>query len=227
MLLQSRSLGREQHALPLNQRIRLKARRALSPSVLAQYHASSSGLVSTPHSGYHYDGSPRRFFEGWYWKVTIPDESKAVKDSFALIYSVEDPAGGSLQGGVGVQLMGPNDTYICQFSRDTNCFWADRNKLALGAALRSRGGVVPRSMTSPVRHNNKGFAWAHVHAAFIHAHTQLAQLLCHRQSSAALWSMASRHRPCCSRALSSPMRQAQQVGMCLKAQFGTHSHTYL
>ena len=25
--------------------------------------------VRVPHCGYHYDGEPRRFFEGWYWKV--------------------------------------------------------------------------------------------------------------------------------------------------------------
>ncbi len=28
--------------------------------------------VLTPHSGYHFDGLPRRFFEGWYWKVRMP-----------------------------------------------------------------------------------------------------------------------------------------------------------
>ena len=31
--------------------------------------ASHNGL-RTPHSGYHYDGTDRRFFEGWYFKVT-------------------------------------------------------------------------------------------------------------------------------------------------------------
>lgn len=25
--------------------------------------------IPTPHSGYHFDGSDRRFFEGWYFKV--------------------------------------------------------------------------------------------------------------------------------------------------------------
>ena len=30
--------------------------------------------VKVPHCGYHYDGAPRRFFEGWYWKVcTTPN----------------------------------------------------------------------------------------------------------------------------------------------------------
>ena len=27
--------------------------------------------VRVPHCGYHYDGAPRRFFEGWYWKVIV------------------------------------------------------------------------------------------------------------------------------------------------------------
>lgn len=41
--------------------------------------------VSVPHCGYHFDGSDRRFFEGWYWKVQIPE----CNDSFALIFSIE------------------------------------------------------------------------------------------------------------------------------------------
>jgi hypothetical protein len=49
-----------------------------------------------PHAGYHFDGSRRRFFEGWYWKLTDP----ASGDSFALIYSIEDPPGGTEHAGV-------------------------------------------------------------------------------------------------------------------------------
>ncbi len=82
----------------------------------------------TPHSGYHFDGSNRRFFEGWYFKVCSSSltiivhealsDSRRVQalplglvpprgnyrcaaqvtlpgsgQSFALIYSVADPAG--------------------------------------------------------------------------------------------------------------------------------------
>jgi len=28
--------------------------------------------TQTPHSGYHWDGSSRRF-EGWYYRVTLPE----------------------------------------------------------------------------------------------------------------------------------------------------------
>lgn len=58
-------------------------------------------------------------FEGWYFKVTLPGDGQ----SFALIYSVEDPAGqgaGPLgagrHAGVGVQVMGPDDGYLLQYS---------------------------------------------------------------------------------------------------------------
>lgn len=44
-------------------------------------------------------------------QVTIPENGQ----SFALIYSIEDPADPrSPVGGVGAQVMGPDDGYICQ-----------------------------------------------------------------------------------------------------------------
>ncbi|KAG2489345.1 hypothetical protein HYH03_012175 [Edaphochlamys debaryana] len=56
--------------------------------------------------------------------------------SFALIYSIEDPLGNTTQAGVGLQVMGPDDGYICQFSPDVNTFWAARNRPALGATFK-------------------------------------------------------------------------------------------
>ncbi len=53
----------------------------------------------TPHKGYHYTGQRGRFFEGWYWRVTLPGDA----ESFALIYSIEDPRGGEFSG-VGAQV---------------------------------------------------------------------------------------------------------------------------
>lgn len=35
-----------------------------------------SNDLTTPHSGYHFDGSRDRFFEGWYWKV-VTDQMPA------------------------------------------------------------------------------------------------------------------------------------------------------
>ncbi|AQK69853.1 putative tocopherol cyclase, chloroplastic [Zea mays] len=43
--------------------------------------------LRTPHSGYHFDGTARPFFEGWYFKVSIPE----CRQSFCFMYSVENP----------------------------------------------------------------------------------------------------------------------------------------
>ena len=37
----------------------------------ADLSSQTTKLEPTPHSGYHFDGSPRRFFEGWYFKVRL------------------------------------------------------------------------------------------------------------------------------------------------------------
>ena len=149
--------------------------------------AAARSFQPPPHSGYHFDGSPRRFFEGWYFKVDLPrleqqqnegggreataggggagrgDEgdgrnkggsggsgTSSSTDSLALIYSVEDP-GDASSGvrGVGVQLMGPGDGYLCQFSRDTRAFWADPRRLALGACLAAQATDAAGGAASP------------------------------------------------------------------------------
>jgi tocopherol cyclase len=102
----------------------------------------------TPHKGYHFAGrQAERFFEGWYWRITLPGDAK----SFALIYSIEDPLGDGVFSGVGAQVMGPDDGYILQYSKDVSTFWADRGRLALGASFQPTeaggascvGGMLP------------------------------------------------------------------------------------
>lgn len=109
----------------------------------------------TPHSGYHFDGTSRRFFEGWYFKVSIPE----AKQSFAWMYSVEDPGttlnlnpnpnplGSLFQGtsfpGVGAQIMGADDKYLHQFDENVAPFWGSRHELALGHTFTSNGRVSP------------------------------------------------------------------------------------
>eukprot|EP00250_Pteridium_aquilinum_P011067 c19816_g1_i1 orf=127-1464(+) len=112
---------------------------------------SPQRALKTPHSGYHFDGSKRRFFEGWYFKVSIPEE----KQSFAFMYSVEDPAfTGSVSQfeqlvygprfpGVGAQVMGADDGYICEYSQETGSFWGSRHELALGNTFKTKLGQKP------------------------------------------------------------------------------------
>jgi tocopherol cyclase len=82
----------------------------------------------TPHSGYHWDGSNRRFFEGWYYRVTLPE----IGQTCAFMYSIEDPSGGKPHSGGAAQILGPNDEYLCRTFPDVHKFWANRNTLALG-----------------------------------------------------------------------------------------------
>lgn len=91
------------------------------------YQATPSRL-QTPHSGYHWDGSDRRFFEGWYYRVTLPDCGQ----TFAFMYSIEDPIGGKPNSGGAAQILGPNDEYLCRTFPNVHTFWAWKHALGLG-----------------------------------------------------------------------------------------------
>jgi tocopherol cyclase len=84
--------------------------------------------LQTPHSGYHWDGSTRRFFEGWYYRVTLPEPGQ----TFAFMYSIEDPVGNQPYSGGAAQILGPNDEYLCRTFPDVKTFWAWREALGLG-----------------------------------------------------------------------------------------------
>lgn len=94
--------------------------------------------LRTPHSGYHFDGTTRKFFEGWYFKLSIPER----RQSFCFMYSVESPSFrkpltplevaqyGSRFTGVGAQILGADDKYICQFSPESQFFWGSNDFLS-------------------------------------------------------------------------------------------------
>lgn len=83
--------------------------------------------LQTPHSGYHWTGADSRFFEGWYLRLTLPDPG----ESFAFMYSIEDPQGGTPYSGGTAQILGPRHEYLCRTFPDVNLFWGDRHALAL------------------------------------------------------------------------------------------------
>ncbi|MBW4506454.1 MAG: tocopherol cyclase family protein [Scytonematopsis contorta HA4267-MV1] len=89
---------------------------------------ATARTLQTPHSGYHWDNSSRRFFEGWYYRITLPQE----RQTFAFMYSIEDPIGGKFHSGGAAQILGPNDEYLIRTFPDVTTFWASRDKLALG-----------------------------------------------------------------------------------------------
>ncbi|NET71797.1 MAG: tocopherol cyclase [Sphaerospermopsis sp. SIO1G2] len=99
--------------------------------------------LQTPHSGYHWDGTSRRFFEGWYYRVTLPE----ICQTFAFMYSIEDPIGGKLHSGGAAQVLGPDDEYLCRTFPDVDKFWASREELGLGHWGKTNSAISPRYLT--------------------------------------------------------------------------------
>ncbi|XP_059460050.1 tocopherol cyclase, chloroplastic-like isoform X2 [Corylus avellana] len=119
--------------------------------------------LRTPHSGYHFDGSTRKFFEGWYFKVSIPER----RQSFCFMYSVENPAfskkltafevaqHGPRYTGVGAQILGANDKYICQYSEESQNFWGSRHELILGNTFIAEKELKPPNKEVPPQEFSK------------------------------------------------------------------------
>jgi hypothetical protein len=113
--------------------------------IILQNKATSDSLVETPHAGRHFLPSHpafrrpwlrqlfwksrRRFMEGWYYRLTLVEE----KVSFAFILSIEDPGIKSSDFTLAcIQVVGPDDTYLVQASKDDTKFWALSKTQALG-----------------------------------------------------------------------------------------------
>lgn len=88
----------------------------------------SQNNFKTPHSGYHWNYITPNYFEGWYFRLTLPE----IKQTFAFMYSIEDPLGEQLKSGGAVQILGIDETYLFRTFIDVHKFFADQNNLALG-----------------------------------------------------------------------------------------------
>ncbi len=120
--------------------------------------------LQTPHSGYHWEGGDRRFFEGWYYRVTLPD----CGHTFAFMYSIEDPAGGSPYSGGAAQILGPHNDYLCRTFPDVQQFWAWPQALGLGhwrsppeMAQKPAQYLPPEQFMQQVREGYQGTATLH------------------------------------------------------------------
>jgi len=84
--------------------------------------------LKTPHSGYHWNQVTPRYFEGWYFRLTLPE----IKQTFAFMYSVEDPLDQQPNSGGAVQILGIDEAYLIRTFPDVQRFFADKNNLAFG-----------------------------------------------------------------------------------------------
>ncbi|GFH61317.1 tocopherol cyclase [Chaetoceros tenuissimus] len=72
----------------------------------------------------------KRFMEGWYYRLTIPESNV----SFAFIFSIEDPFESELSLSC-VQVMGPNDEYVVQAEPSHEKFWAFAHSQSFGCVF--------------------------------------------------------------------------------------------
>ncbi|KAK4277004.1 hypothetical protein QN277_015077 [Acacia crassicarpa] len=79
--------------------------------------------LRTPHSGYHFDGTTRKFFEVAQY--------------------------GPRSTGVGAQILGADDKYICQYSEESQNFWGSRHELILGSTFVAKQNMKPPNSEVP------------------------------------------------------------------------------
>ena len=84
--------------------------------------------LQTPHSSYHWDGITKNFFEGWYLRVTLPE----IEQTFAFMYSIENPLGDNSYSGGAVQILGFEEQYICRTLPNVEQFWASKDHFSFG-----------------------------------------------------------------------------------------------
>ncbi|NJM88715.1 MAG: tocopherol cyclase [Hydrococcus sp. RU_2_2] len=107
--------------------------------------------LQTPHSGYHWDGSSDRFFEGL---VVIALLYPNCSQSFGFMYSIDDPIGGRPHSGGAAQILGAGDRYLCRTFPDLANFWCDRDILGLGH-WRKKQANYPPQLIYPVTSNEE------------------------------------------------------------------------
>jgi tocopherol cyclase len=101
-------------------------------------------ILQTPHSGYHWDGLASGFFEGWYFRLTLPE----IRESFAFMYSIEDPSGASSHSGGAVQILGIDEQYLsCSFP-NPHQFWATTDSLGLGHWGKTELAIRPQLLST-------------------------------------------------------------------------------
>ncbi len=111
--------------------------------------------LQTPHSGYHWNQISPNYFEGWYCRLTLPE----IAQTFAFMYSIQDPLGQYPNSGGAVQILGIDETYLCRTFNDSNKFFAARDRLSLGHWRKTNLNIRPQllSPTQFDRHITEGY----------------------------------------------------------------------
>ena len=120
------------------------AKIVLSFGNIMMLRLSSLDDMQTPHSGYHWNRITPSYFEGWYYRLTLPE----INQTFAFMYSIEDPIGDRANSGGAVQILGIDEAYLCRVLPDVKNFFADRNKLVFGHWSKSDLEIPPQLLAA-------------------------------------------------------------------------------
>jgi tocopherol cyclase len=105
--------------------------------------ARSAIPMQTPHSGYHGHQITLRYFEGWYLRLTLP----AIGQTFAFMYSIEDPAGNQPHSGGAVQVLGIDEAYLCRSLPNVHKFFADPHQFVFAHWGKTKLKIPPKLLS--------------------------------------------------------------------------------
>lgn len=101
---------------------------------------------AVPHDGYHWNRITINYFEGWYCRLTLPE----IKQTFAFMYSIQDPQGKQAHSGGAVQILGIDENYVCRTINNVEGFFAARENLCFGHWGKTNLKIEPR-LLSPAK----------------------------------------------------------------------------
>jgi tocopherol cyclase len=99
--------------------------------------------MQTPHSGYHGHHFTHSYFEGWYLRLTLPE----IEQTFAFMYSIEDPMGNQPHSGGAVQVLGIDEAYLCRSLPNVHQFFADQHHFVFGHWGKTNLKIPPRLLS--------------------------------------------------------------------------------
>ncbi|MEM6611815.1 MAG: tocopherol cyclase family protein [Cyanobacteria bacterium P01_C01_bin.72] len=100
--------------------------------------------IKTPHSGYHGNQITSRYFEGWYLRLTLPE----ILQTFAFMYSLENPGGDQPYRGGAVQVLGIDEAYLYRSLPHVENFFAQVNELTFGHWGKTALQLKPQLLSS-------------------------------------------------------------------------------
>ncbi|MGD1920943.1 MAG: tocopherol cyclase family protein [Pleurocapsa sp.] len=97
-----------------------------------------------PHDGYHWNQITTNYFEGWYFRLTLPE----IRQTFAFMYSIQDPLGEQINSGGAVQILGIDEVYLCRTINNVDKFFASKKRLCFGHWSTTDLAIKPKLLSS-------------------------------------------------------------------------------